>query len=106
MKVRLIDDNLIEFDNGYTISVSDDNDSTNNVYNYADFKSILDEISDIDFPEDLKFECCKKYGFRFGFGNLMIFVPCYSVQNGYYDSGVTVFYNDKKVLDAVPSEET
>ena len=51
-------------------------------------------------------EYCEKYGFRFGFGIFMIFVPCYSVQNGYYDSNVTVFYNDKKVLDAVSSEET
>jgi hypothetical protein len=106
MRVKTVDDNLIEFDNGYTISVSDDNDSTNDVYNYADFKSIEDEIMDIEFPKNLKFEYCEKYGFRFGFGIFMIFVPCYSVQNGYYDSNVTVFYNDKKVLDAVSSEET
>ena len=105
MRVKTVDDNLIEFDNGYTISVCDDNDSVNDVYNYADFKSIRDEISDIDFPEELEFEYCSDYGFRFGFGNFMIFVPCYSVQNGYYDSDVTVFYNDKNVLNAVPSSD-
>ena len=47
---------IADTDNGYTISVSDDNDSVNDVYNYADFKSIWDEISDIDFPKELKMD--------------------------------------------------
>jgi len=105
MHVKKIDDNYLEFDNGYIISASDDNDQVNMVYNYADFNQISDEIKDIDFPESLNFEMCDNYGFRFGFGNFMIFVPCYSEQNGYYSNGLDVFYNDKIVLKGVYTTE-
>lgn len=30
---------------------------------------------------------------------VMVFVPCYSEQNGYYSSDVDIYYNDKKVLN-------
>ena len=97
----LIDDNLIEFDNGNRISTVGDDDGYGEVYTYADFKQIEDEIKDIDFPESINFETCGDYGFRFGFGNFMIFVPCYSVQNGFYSCNLDVVYKNEIVLSQV-----
>ena len=48
------------------------------------------------------FEENNDFGFRFGSDHVnMFFVPCYSVQNGYYNSAVDIYYNHKLVLDCV-----
>jgi len=37
MRVKKVDDNYLEFDNGYIISASDDNDQVNKQYGYNPF---------------------------------------------------------------------
>ena len=44
-----------------------------------------------NFPEDLIFEETT-YGLRFGDGKTMFFIPCYSVQSGYYSNEIDVLY--------------
>lgn len=63
--------------------------------------SILDERTvnyDYDFDENLTFNMIDGEGFTFGNEGHLIFIPCYSYQNGYYSSDINIFYNDKEVL--------
>lgn len=73
--------------------------------NYADFGQIDREALETDFPEDLDFEAVPKAGFRFGFPGRMFFIPCYSVQNGYYTTQLDIYYCGKKVLSFLCQED-
>ena len=98
MKIWAIDENSIVFDNGNSISYDHVPDCCE--FNYADFKAIDDTARSLDFDEDLKFEEVPDSGFRFGNKpENMVFVPCYSSQNGYYSSDVDIYYNEKQVLN-------
>ena len=98
MKIWSIDENSIVFDNGNAISYDHLCDCCE--WNYADFKAIDDTARSLTFDEDLKFEEVPDSGFRFGNNpENMVFVPCYSVQNGYYSSDVDIYYNEKNVLN-------
>ena len=91
--------NEIVFDNGNTIHVVDSVEDLSR--NYADFSQLDSIAMGFDFGEDLMFEE-NDFGFRFGSDPAnMFFVPCYSVQNGYYSSAVDIYYNNKLVLDSV-----
>ena len=70
--------------------------------NYADLEQLEVSGYEVEFDEDsMVFEKLDDYGFRFGSVNTpMFFIPCYSDQNGYYDSTVDIWYDGRKVLIA------
>jgi hypothetical protein len=72
-------------------------------YNYADFTQIDDLAKEWEFENPLIFEICNG-GFRFGNLNKMVFVPCYSKQNGYYTNEIEIWYLGKLILSNVECE--
>lgn len=98
MRIQEITHEYILFDNGNKITFDHDQDCCE--WNYADFKAIDEElIYNMKFDENLTFEAVQHDGFRFGSHPLrMIFVPCYSEQNGYYTDEIDIYYNDLRVL--------
>ena len=98
MRIAVVNDEGITFDNGYSITYYHEQDCCE--CNYADFEQIEDIAKTYDFDEDdMKFEEVPDSGFRFGDSRRMFFIPCYSCQNGYYSSDVDIYYNDKRVLN-------
>lgn len=97
MKIKTIDEYAITFDNGNTITFDHDYDCCE--WNYADFQQIDDIARNWKFNENLDFESVEGSGFRFGnLPNKMVFVPCYSEQNGYYSSDIDIYYNNELKL--------
>ena len=90
MKIKQVTEVDITFDNGNRIYFDHDQDCCE--HNYADFKQIDDLAWEWEFDEDLKFESCPHSGFRFGNEGRMVFVPCYSDQNGYYTTWIDIYY--------------
>ena len=82
--------NGIEFDNDWIMCDCHWQDCCENVY--ADWGHLMDEVGiDYDFDEkSFRIEVVKEQGFRFGDGNIMLFVPCYNEQNGYYNSNLEI----------------
>lgn len=98
MKIKSIDEVAVVFDNGNKITFFHSADCCE--WNYADFPQIDDIARGWDFDENLDFEAVDGYGFRFGnLPNKMVFVPCYSDQNGYYSSDVDIYYKNEQVLN-------
>ena len=95
IKFKSTDNEILEFDNGSTITFEHCQDCCE--WNYADFDQIDDIALDYKFKEPLDFEKCNG-GFRFGNKNKMVYVPCYSSQNGYYSNDIHILYNGKEVL--------
>ena len=96
MRILKITEDSIEFDNGKDISFVHDQDCCE--INYADFEQLDSLAREVDFSEPIVFESCD-YGFRFGNPPInMFFVPCYSIQNGYYSSLLDIWYDDKEVI--------
>lgn len=99
MRILKITEDSIEFDNGKEITFEHEQDCCE--INYADFEQLDSLARDVDFSEPLVFESCD-YGFRFGNPPInMFFVPCYSIQNGYYSSLLNIFYDDKIVIHCI-----
>lgn len=98
MKIKRIDEECILFDDGSRITYDHTQDCCE--YNYADFPQIDEEsIYDIVFDKNLRFESVEYAGFRFGSNpTQMVFVPCYSAQNGYYSADIDIYYDDVRVL--------
>lgn len=98
MKIKMVTENEIIFTNGKCIYYSHEQDCCES--NYADFGQLELSAYEVEFDEDnMVFEYSWHYGFRFGSVNTpLFFVPCYSCQNGYYDSTVDIFYDGKRVL--------
>lgn len=111
MKIKKINEEYIEFDNGYKLEYYHDQDCCECVY--ADFEAIKNynvstitgkktNIKDIDFCEDLKtliigvkemgFNMVSKIGEKF-------FIPCYNQQNGFYGSDLKLILTKKEYLD-------
>lgn len=90
MKIKEITEEEIIFDNGNRILFDHEQDCCE--HNYADFNQIDDIVREWEFDENLKFELCSGSGFRFGNEGRMIFVPCYSYQNGYYSTEINIYY--------------
>lgn len=92
MYISKITADEIRFNNGSSISCSHEQECCE--CNYADFPYLRDEGLEwrVPFDEDLIFEPVHGYGFRFGNPGKMFFVPCYSEQNGYYTSDLTIIY--------------
>ena len=99
MRILKITEDAIEFDNGKEITFYHCQDCCE--INYADFEQLDSLARDVDFSEPLVFESCD-YGFRFGNPPInMFFVPCYSIQNGYYSSLLDICYDDKRVIHCI-----
>ena len=98
IKIKLIDEEKIVFDNGDCITFDHEQDCCE--WNYADFQQIDDIAKGWKFDKKkLVFEAIEDCGFRFGnLPNKMVFVPCYSEQNGYYSSDIDIYFNNNKVL--------
>ena len=107
MKIVKVDDECIMFEYGSTISF--DHEQNWCEYNYAWFQALDDIALQTDFNlEEIKFELVQDFGFRFGnVPNKMFFVPCYSHNNGYYSTDLSIFFNGKCVLEITdcPIEE-
>lgn len=97
MKIKKNKGCKLTFDNGSKIIVKDE--TTSLAYNYAAFGEIDSLAKTWNFTEPLSFSK-EDYGFRFGNRHKMVFVPCYSQQNGWYDANVNVYYNGRLVLEA------
>ena len=96
MKILKLENNKLYFTNGDVISYDHEQDCCE--HNYADFEQLDDLAYTIEFNTPLEFEAVDNAGFRFGNKGNMVFVPCYSEQNGYYSSWVDIYYNGEKVL--------
>jgi len=103
MKIKKITEESILFDNGDKITYDHDQDCCE--YNYADFAQMDDFAKDYDFKEPLQFEKVDGAGFRFGDPDFMVFVPCYSSQNGYYTTELDIYLNGNKVLNLFCKED-
>lgn len=105
-KIKNITEKYIEFSNGKKLTFDYDEFDLCK-YNYADFMQIDDIAKDTVFYEnELVFEAVVNCGIRFGNrGGNMIFVPCYSNQNGNYSSSVDIYYDNKLVLHLHESEQ-
>ena len=90
MKIKSIEENKLTFDNGYYIECDHYQDCCE--WNYADFEQLDDLARNYDFDKNLRFETIDEAGFRFGDSRCMFFVPCYSVQNGYYSHELDIHY--------------
>ena len=97
MKIKDVTEIAIIFDNGDEITFDHYQECCED--NYADFKQIDTIGKEHDYSAPLRFEKVDGYGFRFGDGQLMTFIPCYSDQNGYYSSDVDIYYKGKQVLN-------
>ena len=99
MRILKITEDSIEFDNGKGISFDHYQECCE--INYADFEQLDSLAREVDFSEPLVFESCT-YGFRFGNPPInMFFVPCYSIQNGYYSNELDIWYGDKEVIHGI-----
>ena len=88
-----VDDSVqggIEFDNGWIMVDIHYQDCCESVY--ANWEHLKNEAGvDYDFDEkSFRIEVVEEQGFRFGDGNIMLFVPCYNEQNGYYNSNLEI----------------
>lgn len=92
-KIIRTEENLIEFSDGTRITCDHDQDCCE--WNYADCEQLDDLARGYDFnTTKLTFEAVDGCGFRFGDRpERMFFVPCYSVQNGYYSDDIDVYLN-------------
>lgn len=111
MKIVEINDEEIRFDNGYILYYYHSQDCCEHVY--ADFEVLKSynlstktgktiNIKDIDFEENLQnliegineagFNMISKIGEKF-------FVPCYNVQNGYYNDKLELILQINKKLE-------
>ena len=103
-KIKEITDDYILFEDDNKITYDHEQDWCE--WNYADFSQLDDLARHTDFDtKNLKFESVDEAGFRFGNENRMFFVPCYSVQNGYYTSYIEIYYNGEKVLGVFCEEQ-
>lgn len=93
MRIKEVNENMILFDNGNSITFDHEQDCCEQ--NYADFEQLDDIARTVEFERPLEFQACEGQGFLFGNRpGKMFFVPCYSCQNGYYSSDVDIYYND------------
>ena len=106
MKITKWDEDRITFDDGSYISYDHNQDCCE--YNYADF-SVLDVMlgRDKDYTEfdSFKINAVDDGGFliklKLPDNRILckpyrnIFIPCYSEQNGYYTTNITIIHSDK-----------
>lgn len=103
IKIREIADDYILFSDFSMISYDHCQDCCEE--NYADFKQLDDEAKNYLFIEPLIIERVEGSGFRFGDKYRMFFVPCYSMQNGYYSSDLDIYYSQRTLMFNIPECE-
>lgn len=96
MYIVEISPEAIRFSNGSTITYDHYPDCCE--CNYADFEQLDDLARAYEFKGNLQFEAVSGAGFRFGDSRRLFFVPCYSEQNGWYSSEVSIFLDNELVL--------
>ena len=98
MKIKKVTEGYIEFDNAKRITFDHCQECCE--CNYADFSVLSPNTVNIhhDFEEPLTFKLIEGIGFSFGNPGHMIFIPCYSDQNGYYTNEVDIYFDDERVL--------
>ena len=103
MRIKRITNQYIAFDDNSVISFDHDQDCCE--INYANFPYIREEpgIFFHDFNKNLMFEYAGG-GFRFGDPGFMVYVPCYSEQNGYYTMCIDIYFRGEKVLENTDCE--
>lgn len=98
MKIVEVNNKHILFDNGMDIRYGHTADCCEE--NYADFEQIEELAYTTEFKDNLVFESVDGSGFRFGDDSgCMLFIPCYSDQNGYYSEDVDIYFNNELVLN-------
>ena len=102
MKIKEVTDEYLLFDDGNIITYYHCPDCCED--NYAAFEEIDDIAWDYTFEKPLVFEKVEDCGFRFGNPGKMVFIPCYSKQNGYYSYVVDIYYSGGIGLDNVECE--
>lgn len=96
-KIKTINYEKIEFSDGSKITFDHNDECCER--NYADFEQLDDIARNTEFDtNNMLFEAVPESGFRFGNTNKMFFIPCYSVQSGYYTTDIDIYYNEEKVL--------
>lgn len=100
-----LNENLIRFDDGTAITAFHAQDCCE--HNYADCEQLDDIARNTDFDTSkLEIDILQDQGFRFGNKpGKMFFVPCYSVQNGYYSTNLDIFVNGRYVGELDCREE-
>lgn len=97
MKIIEITNKQITFDNECYLTYGHEMDCCE--HNYADFIQLEDtgiEDEEFEFNENM-FELCE-HGFRLvAKNNNKYFIPCYSVQNGWYSTELDIYLNCKKI---------
>ena len=96
MRIEAVTNQYIIFNNGNFITFDHEQDCCE--CNYADFSILNPNVINYnyDFDEDLVLEFVDNEGFKFGNKGHMIFIPCYSEQNGYYSTNIEIFYLKRK----------
>lgn len=102
MRIKEITDEYILFDDNKKITYYHDCDCCE--FNYADFMAIKttetwQELYFTNFYKPLVFEKVEGCGFRFGNIDKMFFVPCYSIQNGFYSDEIGIRYDGIDVFN-------
>lgn len=97
LTIKEISDYFIKFSDDSIITFSHEQDCCE--FNYADFNAIDDISRSFVFDDPIHFESVPDAGFRFGNKGKMIFVPCYSYQNGYYSNDIDIIYAGNYVLN-------
>lgn len=97
LTIKEVSDYYVKFSDDSIITFSHDQDWDER--NYADFKAIDDMERSYAFNDPIRFEAVPDSGFRFGDEGKMVFVPCYSSQNGYYSNDIDIIYAGNPVLN-------
>lgn len=96
MKIKEITEYGVLFDDGSILTAMHQQDCCERTY--ADFTQIDDLAKTYDYGEVLNFREDESGFVFYGVMNNhrctpYVFVPCYSIQNGFYDNRITVVFN-------------
>lgn len=89
-KISEVTGEAIIFSDGSRITFDHEQDCCED--NYADFQQLDDLAYGYTFIGEMTFKSHNS-GFLFGDSRRQFFVPCYSSQNGYYTSDLSIYYN-------------
>lgn len=96
LTIKEITDYYVKFSDNSIITFSHEQDCCE--CNYADFNAIDNVSKAYVFNDPIIFEAVPNAGFRFGNTGKMVFVPCYSYQNGFYSDDIDIIYGGQRVL--------
>lgn len=93
-------DNLIVLNDGTEIVGAHSQDCCE--YNYADMAALEDTtfFDQVKTSDGILFDCSD-----YGFAMSGYFVPCYSIQNGYYSNDISIFMNGQVMMETINAKE-